>query len=135
MDDGNSLASNVISDIAEGAQGATSVIAGEFTKLGKSAASQISPQSQPQQSSDDITQLAKEDKEFSKKEAAVVQGNINRIYQEYAAKRAKEQKQQEMAQNQQDVQRNAQIEEIKKQQAINPAIAKSRAEIKNYGAE
>lgn len=127
--------SNIIGDIAEGIGAASSVIADELGKLGKSAASQISPQSQPQSSSDDITQLAEKDKEFSKKEAAVVQGRINRIYQEYAAKRAKEQKQQEMVQNQQEIQKDREIQEIKKQQTINPAIAKSRAEIKNYGAE
>lgn len=85
----------------------------------------------------DIAKMAKADNKFSQVESAKIKSKINQIYQEYAAKRARDQQQRELVTKQQGGQIK-QLEEQQKKESIkaaNPAIAKTRAEIKNYGAE
>lgn len=87
----------------------------------------------------DIAKMAKADNKFSEVESAKVKAKINQIYQEYTAKRAREQQQQQV-QEQKEEQGKAkavQLQSEKKQEDMDVAVAqaKSKAEIKNYGAE
>lgn len=127
--------SKVKSAVSGGSAGDETAIS-EIKDFGKTFLGQITGQVAPSDSSS-ITKMAKEDKKFSEVESAKVKAKISQIYQEYAAKRDREEQQKEMLQKQQEEQ-TKQIEEQKKKQEIdatNPAIAKTRAEIKNYGAE
>lgn len=107
-------------------------ILGEFKKFGQAASAQISGHQAQQAAA--LAQMTKKDKEFSKKEYDVISAKIKRIYEEYAAKRQKEEKQGEMVEAQQEKQQK-QIKEIKKKEMPRADIQKTRAEIKNYGAE
>lgn len=113
-----------------GDQSAEDVVRG----FGKSFTSQITGHTDL--TSGDITKMVKADTEFSKVESEKVKAKIKQIYQEYAAKRAREQ-QQQVAAKQQEEQTKQLVEQNKTEEMIasNPAIAKTRAEIKNYGAE
>ena len=102
----------------------------EFKLLGKSAAAQISGHTDDA----NLATLAKKDKEFSKAAEAQVKARIASLYEEYAAKKAREQQQQVLVEKQQEEVNAQQETEVKKQQT-NSAIQKTRAEIKNYGAE
>lgn len=104
-----------------------------FKKFGQSVTAQATG-GQQSMSDDDIKSLVKKDNDFSKKESAAVRARINRVYEEYAAKRAREKQQQEMAEKQKEEVKEVQEKEIKKEES-NVAIQKTRAEIKNYGAE
>ena len=87
---------------------------------------------------ENLKKLQKADKDFSKQGEAQVQAKIKQIYAEYEAKRQREKQQEEAmkAQEEQlDEQKKAIEEKQKKEEFINPAIAKTRAENKNYGAE
>lgn len=106
---------------------------GELKKLGQSATSQATGH-EPPPSKGDVKAMAKSDDAFSKKESAVVAAKIKQIYAEYAAKKAQEGKQEEMVEKQQEEAKEEQKKEIKKEET-NAAIQKTRAEIKNYGAE
>lgn len=111
---------------------------GEFKKILQTAGSQIT--GHPVQETGDLSKMAQKDKDWSNKEAAAVAARINQIYQEYAAKRAQEEKQKAAMEQQKEEQKKAQevqFEEKKKQQSMDIAVAqgKASAEIKNYGAE
>ena len=125
----------------DGVGGVVGDIAGAFgeelKKFGKTAVSQVTgkPQDQGTATVVDPKAMAKSDKEFSKQGEAEVRARIAQIYQEYAAKRAKEQKQEQLVQNRKEEQGKLEVGEVKKQEMADPSIAKTRAEIKNYGAE
>lgn len=107
----------------------------EVKGFGKSVLDQITGHTD--QTQGDIAKMAKADNKFSQVESEKIKAKINQIYQEYAAKRAKEQQQQETLAKQQEEQTKQIVEQKKKEEmvAANPAIAKTRVEIKNYGAE
>lgn len=109
----------------------------ELKKIGKTAVSQVTgkPQDQGTAIVADLKAMQKGDRQFSKQGEAEVKAKIAQIYAEYAAKRAKEQKQEQLVQERQEEQRKLEVGEIKKQEMADPSIAKTRPEIKNYGAE
>lgn len=128
MDDG---IGGIVGDVA-------GVFGEELKKIGKTAVSQITGKpgdQQSQVSAGDLKTIVASDKKFSKKGEAEVKAKIAQIYQEYALKRAKEQKQEQLVQERQEEQRKLEVREIKKQEMADPSIAKTRAEIKNYGNE
>jgi|SRR3989344_998261 len=133
MDDGGSL----VSDTLEAAGQAGSGFLGELKKIGKVAVSQITGVQSQTPTADDVAKLDKQDKEFSGSAQAEVEARIRAIYEEYEARRKK----QEMAAKQQQAQigeqKEKQEELLGKQQKDMPisAIEKTKAEIKNYGAE
>lgn len=108
----------------------------ELKKLGRSATAQVS--GAEDFTTDQISDMAKKDEEFSKQEADVLRAQIAKIYEEYQAKKK---------QIDEEVKRKLVGEEVRQKEAnelmekngeasfANPAIAKTRAEIKNYGAE
>lgn len=106
---------------------------GELKKLGQSATSQVSGHEMPI-SEGDMKAMAKSDEAFSKKESAAVAARIKQIYAQYAAKKSQEEKQEEMIEKQKEEVKVEQKKEVKKVET-NAAIQKTRAEIKNYGAE
>ncbi|GEM_PF-5728265 len=110
---------------------------GEFKKLGKSASGQVSG-NDDNAGADSLNAMTKKDENFSSVEYANVRAKVQQIYAEYEAKKKK----QEIAQKQQGEvveEQKKEIEEIKEERKkddfVNSAIEKSRAEIKNYGAE
>lgn len=122
---------SVVGDIA-GAVGE------ELKKIGKTAVSQITGKpgdGQSQVSAQDLKTLKAQDQKFSKKGEAEVKAKIAQIYAEYAAKKAREQKQEATVQQQQEQEKTQVLEQARKQEVITTPIAKTRAEIKNYGAE
>ena len=133
MDDGS-----IASDVAEVAAHAGGGFLGELKKIGQVAVTQItgSPQTQTP-TAQDVTKLSDKDKKFSEAAQAEIQARIKAIYEEHAARRRKE----EMAKRQQEAQIEQQeegrAELAKKQEKSVPlaAIEKTKAEIKNYGAE
>lgn len=107
-------------------------ITGELSKLAKSTAGQVSGKVPS------ASEMAKADEEFSAREAEAVKVKIARIYEEHAARRKQEEEtssQEALQKEQQKKQIDAQVLEQKKQDFVNPAVAKTRAEIKNFGAE
>lgn len=125
-------ASKQPSAITDGDDAGSGVV-GEFKKLVQTAGSQVIGQA-PTLEAGQIAKMAKKDEEFSTHEAAAIRARINQIYQEHAAKRVHEKQQMEMAEKQQEEVKEEQEKEIKKEET-NTAIQKTRAEIKNYGAE
>jgi len=157
----------ILGDIGETIGEAAGAVAGELKKFGKSATSQVtgpdktktpkSPPAEPTSAKGElkklgstifgqvtghdqgaqVAQMAKADKEFSKKESDLIAQKIKQIYAAHAARRAQEQKQKEAIEVQKEQQQVIFQEQAKKQEDLsaNPAIAKTRAEIKNYGAE
>lgn len=113
-------------------------ILNELKLMGKSAKSQLGG-STGQMSSQQITQMAKRDEEFSQKSADEIREKILSIYREYEGKRRKErlaQQQQAQASEEQKREEVRQLQKKKQAVPINPQVAKSRAEIgKNWGAE
>lgn len=107
----------------------------EIKDFGKSFLAQITGHTDV--AGGEVAKMAKADNKFSQVESAKVKAKINQIYQEYAAKRAKEQQQQTLAKQQQEKEKVVQLQKEKKQEGMDVAIAqaKTRAEIKNYGAE
>lgn len=108
----------------------------ELKKLGRSATAQVS--GAEDLSADQISEMAQKDEEFSKQETDVLRARIAKIYDEYQEKRKKdeeERKQKLMGVEQKSKEAEILMEENKKASLTNPAIAKTRAEIKNYGAE
>src|SRR3989344_5724877 len=124
MDDGSA-----VSDIAETAGEVGSTFLGELKKIGKVAVSQIIGQGQAQTpTTDDLAKLSDKDKKFSDAAQEEVRARIQAIYEEHAARRKKEER---------GEQKEKKEELLGKQQKDMPisAIEKTRAEIKNYGAE
>lgn len=110
----------------------------EVKDFGKSFLGQITGHID-QLGSADVAKMAKADNKFSQVESAKIKSKINQIYQEYAAKRGREQQQQQLVQQkaEQEKKEAVQFEEKKKQGEMDVAVAqaKAKAEIKNYGAE
>lgn len=109
----------------------------ELKAVGKTMGSQIAGGTQPDASTN-VNELKKKDEEFSKSEVESIRVKVDQIYKEYAQKKvAEEQKKKEeaMKQHEEKRQKREEIQQLKKLDAPNPAIAKTRAEIKNYGAE
>lgn len=106
----------------------------EVKGFGKSVLGQITGHTEEY---GDIAKMAKADNKFSQVESEKIKAKMNQIYQEYAAKRAKERQQQEVVKKQQEEQTKKLVEQQKKEEmaVVDPAIAKTRVEIKNYGAE
>ncbi|KKS04924.1 hypothetical protein A2W45_02205 [Candidatus Curtissbacteria bacterium RIFCSPHIGHO2_12_41_11] len=133
MDDGSA-----VSDIAETAGEVGSTFLGELKKIGKVAVSQIIGQGQAQTpTTDDLAKLSDKDKKFSDAAQEEVRARIQAIYEEHAARRKKEEMARKQQQAQIGEQKEKQEELLGKQQKDMPisAIEKTRAEIKNYGAE
>ena len=132
MDDGGSI----VSDVAEAAAHVVGSLLGEIKKIGQTATSQMTGSQSQTPTADDVAKLQKNEQEFKKDAIPEVQARIQAIYAEYAAKKKKEQM---MAEQQTEAveEQKQELNEAKKQQIdqSNPAIAKNRAEIKNYGAE
>ncbi|MCR4324301.1 MAG: hypothetical protein NUV69_01290 [Candidatus Curtissbacteria bacterium] len=105
---------------------------GEFKKVGQSIVGQISGR-EPRH--DEIAEMKKNDDEFSEAEHSAVAVRIQQIYEEHAAKRASEAKKEEMVEGRKEEVKAENLEVQKKQEFTNSAIQKTRAEIKNYGAE
>lgn len=131
MDDGG----NVIGDAAEAATGAGGGFLGELKKIGQTALSQITGSGAQIPTADQVKQLAKKDEQFSKEAQAEIQARIRAIYEEYAAKRKKHEMIATQQEQQFQEQKKQELDTLKKQEPLSPAIAKTRAEIKNYGAE
>ena len=109
----------------------------ELKKVGQTIGSQVAGSS-AQETPADIESLKKKDEEFSKSEAETIRSKVDQIYREHAQKRAaEEQKKKEEALRQMDEkrQKREEINQLKKIEPPNPAVSKTRAEIKNYGAE
>ena len=106
-------------------------ILSEFKKFGQTAIGQITGHGQEA----NISAMKKKDDEASRQEYREIKSKIDQIYAQYAARRAREQKQQELIQVRQEEEQQKQLVEIKKKEVPRADIAKTRAEIKNYGAE
>lgn len=101
----------------------------EFKKLGQAAMGQVTGHEQAAA----LSAMKKKDDEASKREYTAVSAKIKQVYAQYAAKRAKEQKQEEAIE--QHRQQQKQLAEIKQKEEPRADIQRTRAEIKNYGAE
>ena len=134
MDDVDSPVSGVIEAAGQAAGGFWD----ELKKIGQTAASQItgSPQAQ-MPTANDVAKLSDKDKKFSDAAQAEVQSRIQAIYEEHTARRKKEEMARKQQQAQIGEQKEKQEELVAKQQKQVPlaAIEKTKAEIKNYGAE
>lgn len=109
----------------------------EIKKAGQAIGAQITGGGGAQTDAE-VAAMAQKDKEFSQAGVDQVRVKVKQIYEEYAAKKAREQRQQEAAREQQEERKKLEVEQLKKQERkspVSPAIDKSRAEIKNYGAE
>lgn len=110
---------------------------GELRKFGHTAARQTGIR-QPHLSPTGMASMTSPNDATSEAEAEQIKKKIHAIYEEYEQKRkAKVAQQRQMAATQveQRKARNFEIEQVKKRENVNPAIAKTRAENKNYGAE
>lgn len=105
----------------------------ELKMLGQDAISQIT--GHPVSSSEHLAKLAKADEEFSQKEQEAIRARIKQIYEEYRLKHGRQKQQEKMIEAKQEEQKKAELSQVKKQEAPRADIAKTRAEIKNYGAE
>ena len=108
----------------------------ELKKMGRSVTAQVS--NSEDFNKGQVAEMAKKDEDFSKQEADVYRSRIARIYQEYQAKKRQdeEKRKQILVQEEQKKQEaDAFMQEKKDRNSPNAAIDKSRAEIKNYGAE
>jgi hypothetical protein len=111
---------------------------GELKKFGQAAGGQISGHAAA--AAANISQMKKNDDEFSQAGQQEVKNKIKGIYAEYEKKRASEKQQEQQVLEQEQVKlENIRMEQAKRArdaQEVNPAIAKTRAEKgKNYGAE
>lgn len=100
----------------------------EVKKFGQSFLSQITGHEVAHE------QLAKEDDEFSKRESDAIAAKIKQIYAQHVAKRQQQEKQEEMVEEKQEEQKKD-FEQVRKKEEVRSDIQKTRAEIKNYGAE
>src|SRR3990167_302615 len=121
-----------------GGDDAASAIVGEFKKLAHTVGSQVTG-SEPTFDGSQLAKMAKKDEEFYAQEAAAILAKINRVYQEYAVKRAREQQQRQIEEQRRDKEKKevVRLQKNEKQEGMDVAVAqaKARAEIKNYGAE
>ena len=128
--------SSIASDVAETAAHVGGSLLGELKNIGQAAVSQMTGNQAQTPRADDVAKLQKNEQEFTKEAIPEVQARIKAIYEEYAAKKRKEQMVDQQQTEAVEEQRQ-ELEEAKKNMVdqSNPAIAKNRAEIKNYGAE
>ncbi len=134
-------AQDVAGEVAEAAQHAGSGIFEEFKKLGSTFFTQMLGTSA---NSDlkhyEIKELAKKDKNFSKEASAEVAARVKAYYEEYYAtqKRRREQLEDQKEEREEEEKKLEKLNEervAKSQMGVSPEVAKTRAEIKNYGAE
>ncbi len=134
--------SNVASDIAESATSAGSTFVNELKKIGQTAFSQILGTNPIDQipNKDELAEMAKKDEKFSIDEQAKIHAKIKVIYEEFEAIKKKRQQEKEQVEKVQE-EETKKLEELNEERvkeqelAVNPAIEKTKAEIKNYGAE
>lgn len=110
---------------------------GEIKKAGQAIGAQIMGGGGAQTDAQ-VAAMAQKDKEFSQAGVDQVRAKVKQIYEEHAARKAREKQEQEAVREQQEEQKKLEVEQLKKQEKkspVNPAIDRSRAEIKNYGAE
>ena len=110
----------------------------ELKKVGQTAGAQISGHTDSAGQDFDIDARKKHDEESSKAEFESIRSKVDQIYREHAQKRAaEEQKKKEEAMKvmEHKKQKREEIQQLKRIEGPNPAVAKTRAEIKNYGAE
>ena len=111
---------------------------GELKKAGQAAVGQIlgTGGQTPSPSTEELPEMKKDDKQFSESAQAEVRARIRSIYDEYRARTKKQEMAQEekMAQEER-AEKVAEANQLRRIKDISPAIAKTRAEIKNYGAE
>ncbi len=133
--------SDIANEAVEAAHHAGSGIVGEFKKFGSAFFSQLlgsSPNADLKHN--EIKDLVKGDKEFSEAASAEVAARVKAYYDEYYAIQKKRQEKMEEAEEQKEEEGNK-LEELneqrvaKAQMGVSPEIAKTRAEIKNYGSE
>jgi len=109
---------------------------GEFKKMGKSIGSQVSGDEDV--SGGVLSAMTKKDEDFSQTEYAAVRAKVKQIYEEYEAKKKREEamrvQQTEVVNEQKKEMEELKVEK-KKEEFVDPSVQKSRAEIKNYGAE
>lgn len=109
----------------------------ELKKVGQTAGSQIFG-GQAEKSDEEVSSMKKKDEEFSKTELESIRGKVDQIYREHAQRRAAEEqkkKDQALKEMEEKRRRREEIRQLEKKEPVNPAVAKTRAEIKNYGAE
>lgn len=132
--------SDVVSEAAEVAREITKQggkgLVGELKKVGQAAVGQILGLQGQVPSEEDLSKMKKEDKQFSQAAEAEVKAKIQAIYDECRTRR-KEQKELEAKKEaeEEEVEKVAEINQLRRTREINPAVDKTRAEIKNYGAE
>ena len=129
-------------DIGSQATEAASAIGGtlveEIKKFGESFLSQAFGSGQKIPSEDELKKMTKNDDTFKKQPEAEVQAKIRAIYEEHQARLRKRKLEEEEEKKQEEEARKvAELNQLRvqKQELANVAIAKTRAEIKNYGAE
>jgi len=134
-------AQNVAGEVAQAAHHASSGIFDEFKKLGSSFLGQIvgsSPNADLKHN--EIKDLAKGDKEFSEVASAEVAARVKAYYEQYyqLQKKRKEQLEEKEESKEEEEKKMEELNEervAKGQMGVGAEIAKTRAEIKNYGAE
>ena len=140
--DGIMYTSNVAGDVAESATSAAGAFVNELKKIGKTAFSQILGTNPNDQipGKNELAEMAKKDEKFSIEEQAKIHAKIKAVYEEFEAIKRKKQQEKEAAQEVQE-EETKKLEELNEERvkeqelAVNPAIEKTKAEIKNYGAE
>jgi len=108
----------------------------ELKKMGRSVTAQVS--GAEDLTGEQVSEMAKKDEEFSKQEADALKARIAKIYEEYRAKKKQmdEEIKSKLAQEEQHQKEGEVLMQKNEEVSLNnPAIAKTRAEIKNYGAE
>ena len=118
-------------------KGGSETLLSQIGQFGQMASGQISGR-MADLTNADIAKMAKGDDQFSETAQAEVRAKIKKIYEEYAVKRAREEEQRQLLEQQQDQEKkklDVSKAARKQQGQVNSAIAKTRAEIKNYGAE
>ena len=134
-------AQNVAGEVAQAAHHAGSGIVDEFKKLGSVFLGQIvgsSPNADLKHH--DVKKLALNDKEFSETASAEVSARVKAYYEQYyqMQKKRREQLGEQQEQKEEEEKKLEELNEqrvAKDQMGVSPEIAKTRAEIKNYGAE
>lgn len=112
----------------------------ELAKIGKTALSQILGTSENYDlKHDDIKKMASEDDKFSESAISEQQAKIKAAYEAYyEQKRRREKLKEEEEQKEEERKKMEEVNAervVKQKMAIPLGVAKTRAEIKNYGAE
>lgn len=134
-------AGSVASNVAEAAHHTTSAIADEFKSIGKSLTSQLFGDS-ADLGHHEIKEMAKKDDKFSEAAASELtqKAKVNAIYEEYYARKKKQEEiEKQKEEQQEEVKKLQELEEekVEMQTGVKTQIAKTRAEIggKYYGQE